>query len=67
MLKLESGGATYNRVRLINGERRYFYPGSTTTLSGIFLTSFVQRPTVNWELVAWHEENMDAVNGIFGL
>ena len=24
----------------------------------------VLRPTVNWKLVAWHEENMDAVNGI---
>ena len=22
------------------------------------------RPTVNWELVAWHEGNMDAANGI---
>ena len=27
----------------------------------------VLRPTVNWELVARHEENMDAVNGILGL
>ena len=32
---------------------------------GFFPT--VLRPTVNWELVAWHEGNMDAANGIFGL
>ena len=24
----------------------------------------VLRPPVNWELVAWHEGNMDAANGI---
>ena len=22
------------------------------------------QPTVSWELVAWHEDNMDAANGI---
>ena len=26
----------------------------------------VLRPTVSLELVAWHEESMGAVNGIFG-
>ena len=40
------------------GERGYL---------GLIFQYLVLRPTVNWELVAWHEGNMDAVNGIFVL
>ena len=44
-------------------------PGSRTSelLGSGRIFPAMLRPTVNWELVAFHEGNMDAVNGIFGL
>ena len=42
-------------------------PGSSPAWKQKDFFPAVLRPTVIWELVAWHEENMDAVNGIFGL
>ena len=39
-------------------------PGSSPAWKRKDFFPAVLQPTVNWELVAWHEGNMDAVNGI---
>ena len=42
-------------------------PGIQTYQDAPFTLFYTSLHKFNWELVAWHEENMDAVNGIFGL